>query len=145
MCIFIAFGVWPAPGRHPENYRFQRGRERFIFLATCSLGLLVATGGVVREPGSDWGLREGHVCSSSQVKAPTASGSDGRGTWVARMRMCRDASNGIREFPDHATFRENGAKLARADKLGVFLSVILCNKAIFDSLQQVRYNGLAKM
>ena len=74
MCIFIVFGVWPAPGRHPENYRFQRGRERFIFLATCSLGLLVATGGVVREPGIDWGLREGHVCSSSQVKALLLAG-----------------------------------------------------------------------
>ena len=25
----------------------------------------------------------------------------------------------IRDFPDHATFREKGAKLACADKLGV--------------------------
>ena len=27
----------------------------------------------------------------------------------------------MRDFPDHATFREKGAKLACADKLGVFL------------------------
>ena len=33
----------------------------------------------------------------------------------------------IRAFPDHATFREKGAKLACADKLGVFLSLTLCN------------------
>ena len=59
--------------------------------------------------------------------------------------MCRDTSNGIREFPDHVTFREKGAKLARADKIGAFFSLILCNKAIFDPLQQVRYDGLGKM
>ena len=41
----------------------------------------------------------------------------------------------IRDFPDHATFREKGAKLACADKLGVFLSLTLCNKANFDPLQ----------
>ena len=41
----------------------------------------------------------------------------------------------IRDFPDHATFREMGAKLACADKLGVFLSLTLCNKANFDPLQ----------
>ena len=29
----------------------------------------------------------------------------------------------IRDFPDHTTFREMGAKLACADKLGVFLSL----------------------
>ena len=29
----------------------------------------------------------------------------------------------LRDFPDHATFREKGAKLACADKLGVFLSL----------------------
>ena len=28
----------------------------------------------------------------------------------------------IRDFPDHATFREKGAKLPCADKLRVFLS-----------------------
>ena len=41
----------------------------------------------------------------------------------------------IRDFPDHATFREKGAKLACADKLGVFLSLTLCKKANFDPLQ----------
>ena len=41
----------------------------------------------------------------------------------------------LRDFPDHATFREKGAKLAFADKLGVFLSLTLCNKANFDPLQ----------
>ena len=38
----------------------------------------------------------------------------------------------IRDYPDHATYREKGAKLACADKLGVFLSLTLCNKANFD-------------
>ena len=51
----------------------------------------------------------------------------------------------MRDFPDHATFREKGAKLACVDKLGVFLSLTLCNKANFDSLQQVKYDGLGKM
>ena len=40
-----------------------------------------------------------------------------------------------KDFPDRATFREKGAKLACADKLGVFLSLTLCNKANFDPLQ----------
>ena len=40
-----------------------------------------------------------------------------------------------RDFPDHATFREKGAKLAYADKLGVFLSLTLCNEANFDPLE----------
>ena len=56
----------------------------------------------------------------------------------------RRAQN-IRDFPDHATFREKGAKLACADKLGVFLSLTLCNKAEFDPLQRVKYDGLEKM
>ena len=51
----------------------------------------------------------------------------------------------IRDFPVHATFREKGAKLACADNLGVFLSVTLCNKANFDPLQHVKYDGLEKM
>ena len=50
----------------------------------------------------------------------------------------------IRDFPDHATFRENGAKLACAEKLGVFLSLTLCNKANFNPLQRVKYDGLEK-
>ena len=41
----------------------------------------------------------------------------------------------IRDFPDHATLREKGAKLACADKLGVFFSLTLCNKANFDTLK----------
>ena len=52
---------------------------------------------------------------------------------------------GIRDFPDHATFREKGAKLACADKLGVFLSLTLCDKANFDSLERVKYDSLQKM
>ena len=38
----------------------------------------------------------------------------------------------IRDFPDHANFREKGATLACADKHGGFLSLTLCNKADFD-------------
>ena len=41
----------------------------------------------------------------------------------------------IRDFPDHATLREKGAILTCADKLGVFLSLTICNKANFDPLQ----------
>ena len=51
----------------------------------------------------------------------------------------------IRDLPDHATFREKGAKLACADKHEVFLSLTLCNKAKFDPLHQVKYDGLEKM
>ena len=51
----------------------------------------------------------------------------------------------MRDFLDHVTFREKGAKMACADKLGVFLSLTLCNKAKFDPLQQVKYDGLEKM
>ena len=51
----------------------------------------------------------------------------------------------IRDFPDHATFREKGAKLACAYKLGVFLSLTLCNKANFDPLRRVKYDGPEKM
>ena len=50
----------------------------------------------------------------------------------------------IRDFPDHATFREKGAKLACADKLGDFHSLTLCNKANFDPLQRVKYDGLER-
>ena len=51
----------------------------------------------------------------------------------------------IRDFPDHATFRGSGAKLACADKLGVFLSSTLCKKATFAPLQGVKYDDLEKM
>ena len=53
-------------------------------------------------------------------------------------------SNQIRGIPDHVTFREKVAKLACADKLGVFLSLTLCNKANFDPLQRIKYDGLEK-
>ena len=42
--------------------------------------------------------------------------------------------------PRHVQGR--GAKLACVDKLGVFLSLALCNKATFDPLQQVLYDDL---
>ena len=48
----------------------------------------------------------------------------------------------IRDFPDQATFREKGAKLACTDKLGVFLSLTLCKKADVDPLQRVKYHGI---
>ena len=51
----------------------------------------------------------------------------------------------IRDFPDHATFREKSAKLACADKLGVFFSLTLCNKANFDPLQRFKYDDPEKM
>ena len=44
----------------------------------------------------------------------------------------------IRDFPDHATSREKGAKLACADKLGVFLSLTLCKKANFEYLSYIK-------
>ena len=45
---------------------------------------------------------------------------------------------GITDFPDHATFREKGAKLACADKLGAFLSLTLCKKANFEYLPFIK-------
>ena len=62
----------------------------------------------------------------------------------SKSKECADY-NAIRDFPDHATFREKGTKLVWADKLGVFLSLTLCNKANFDPLQHVKYDGLEKM
>ena len=61
--------------------------------------------------------------------------------------MGRQNSSGfpIRDFPDHVTFREKGEKLACADKLGVFLSLTLCNKANFDPLQRIEYDDPEKM
>ena len=55
------------------------------------------------------------------------------GNPVLSESKCPDVS--IRDFPDHATFREKGGKLACADKLGALLSLTLCNKANFDPLQ----------
>ena len=37
-----------------------------------------------------------------------------------------------------------GCNTGCADKLGVFLSLTLCNKANFDPLQKVEYDGLEK-
>ena len=54
-------------------------------------------------------------------------------------------ANPIRDFPDHATFREKGAKLDCADKLGVFLSLTPCIKSNFDPLLRIKYDGLEKM
>ena len=51
----------------------------------------------------------------------------------------------IRDFPDQAIFMEKAAKLACADKLGVFHSLTLCNKAKIDLLQCVKYDGLEKI
>ena len=62
------------------------------------------------------------------------------GEGVKRLRMAL-----LRDFPDHATFREKGGKLACLDKLGVLLSLTLCKKANFDPLQRVKYDGLEKM
>ena len=54
-----------------------------------------------------------------------------------------DVKNGnagplLRDFPYYATFREKGAKLACADKLGVFLSLTLCKKASFEYLAFIK-------
>ena len=73
-----------------------------------------------------------------------------QGTTVSTKGRFRERGGGeatwiIRDFPDHATFREKGAKLACADKLGVFLSLTLCDKANFDSLERVKYDSLEKM
>ena len=38
----------------------------------------------------------------------------------------------MREIPDHATFREKEHKLGWLDKLGVFLSLVLCNFVILN-------------
>ena len=46
--------------------------------------------------------------------------------------------NAIRDFPYYATFREKRAKLACADKLGVFLSLTLCKKASFEYLAFIK-------
>ena len=48
----------------------------------------------------------------------------------------------LRDFPDHATFREKCAKLAFVGKLGVFLSLTLYKKISFDHLQRVKYDNL---
>ena len=42
------------------------------------------------------------------------------------------------DFPYYAIFREKGAKLTYADKLGVFLSLTLCKKANFEYLSFIK-------
>ena len=51
----------------------------------------------------------------------------------------------IREIPDHATFRGKGANTAWLDKLGLFPSLAICNKANFGYLQFPKYSVLYKM
>ena len=51
----------------------------------------------------------------------------------------------LREIPDHATFRGKGANTGWLDKLGLFPSLVLCNKANFDYLQIPKYSVLYKM
>ena len=48
----------------------------------------------------------------------------------------------LREIPDHATFRVKGANLGWLDKLGVCLSLALCNLANFDHLWFPKYSAL---
>ena len=48
----------------------------------------------------------------------------------------------IRDFPNHATFSVKGANLAWLDKLRVFFSLTLCNKANFDPILLVKYDVL---
>ena len=51
----------------------------------------------------------------------------------------------IGEIPDHATFRGKCANTVWLDKLGLFPSLALCNKANFDYLQFPKYSVLYKM
>ena len=46
---------------------------------------------------------------------------------------------GIREIPDHATFREKENTLGWLDKLVFSLSLTLCNLATFDQLYLPKY------
>ena len=58
--------------------------------------------------------------------------------WLQRKRLL------IREIVDHATFRVKGANSAWLDKLGLFPSLALCNKANFGYLQFPKYSVLYK-
>ena len=57
-----------------------------------------------------------------------------------RRSACHEfrSSVAIRDFPDHATFREKGAKLSYVDKLGVFLSLTVCKKANFEYMSFIK-------
>ena len=54
-----------------------------------------------------------------------------------RFKLPTTLTQTIWDVPDHTTFREKGAKLACANKPGVFLSLTLCNKANFEYLSFV--------
>ena len=56
----------------------------------------------------------------------------------------RGRQDPIRDFPDHATFREMGAKLVSADNLGVFLCMTLCNNANFEPYNKSNVMALKK-
>ena len=60
------------------------------------------------------------------------------------LSLIHSADRAIRDFPDHVTFREKGTKLACVDKLGVFLSLTLCNKANFDPYNESNMMALKK-
>ena len=53
---------------------------------------------------------------------------------IAKVPFSTNEVAPIREIPDHATFREREDTLGWLDKLGFFLSLALCNLAIFDQL-----------
>ena len=64
------------------------------------------------------------ICDYNIHKTDLADLSNFKEIW----EFSRQISNqGIREIPDHATFREKENTLGRLDKLGVFLSLALCN------------------
>ena len=60
--------------------------------------------------------------------------------YVIKLRCCQPLRypERIRDFLDHATFKENGAKLACVDKLEVFLSLTLCKRTNFKYLSFIK-------
>ena len=54
-------------------------------------------------------------------------------------RLFRYQHVGIREIPDHATFRVKEHTPDWLDKLGGYLSLTLCNLANFDLLSRPKY------
>ena len=50
----------------------------------------------------------------------------------------------IRDFPDHATFREKTVTTCLVGQAWGFLSLTLCNKANFDPILLVNYDVLQK-
>ena len=98
-------------------------------------------------------LRVGHVYFMLIVSITFALGSQHKRSFQCNMgysvciyiQLLEIDVQSLPDFPDHATLREKGAKLACADKLGAFLSLTLCKKAKFDPLQHVKYDGLEKI